>query len=92
VPDYRYTDETARYYPSLGIEAVPAGTEGGPTIAEFDEQPAPPAEGEEAAPVPEGARYVPDDGRWEPVKAAAKKKPTPAPSAPAAADTGQKEG
>jgi hypothetical protein len=39
VPDYRYTGDDARYYPSLGVDAVPAGAEGGPTVAAFEEPP-----------------------------------------------------
>lgn len=95
MPDYRYTGGDARYYPSLGLHAVPAGAEGGPTVAAFDERPAPPAEGEQPAPVPDGARYVPRDGRWEPVPAAKKKTTAPAApaaAAPAPAGDGQKEG
>lgn len=88
MPDYRYTGDDARYYPSLSLQAIPDGAEGGPTIAAFDERPAPTAEGEDTPPVPDGARYAPEDGRWEPVKTAAKKKTT----ATAAADDGQKEG
>lgn len=68
MPEYRYTGADARYYPQLGIEAVPAGEPGGPTVAEFDQ--------------------APKDGRWEPVPAPAKKK---APTAPAPAESGQKE-
>jgi hypothetical protein len=89
VPDYRYTGDDARYYPSLGLQAVPAGAEDGPTIATFDERPAPPAEGEAGPPVPDGARYAPEDGRWEPVTATAKKK---APTALRTAGDGQKAG
>lgn len=89
MPDYRYTGGDARYYPSLGLSAVPAGAEGGPTLAAFDERPVPPADGEEAPQVPEGARYAPDDGRWEPATPAAKK--TAAKKTDAAGD-GQKAG
>ncbi|MFI0894892.1 hypothetical protein [Streptomyces sp. NPDC020983] len=92
MPDYRYTGDDARYYPSLGLSAVPDGAEGGPTVATFDERPAA-ADGIAPAPVADGARYAPDDGRWEPVPAAKKKTTAPAPSpAPAPADSGQKEG
>lgn len=76
MPAFIYTGDDARYYPSLGVEAKPAGDEGPATVAEFDARPAAPAEGEEPAQQPEGARWVPDDGRWEPTK----KKPTPPPA------------
>jgi hypothetical protein len=95
VPAYLYTGEDARHYPTLGVDAKPADDDGPATVAEFDARPKPPADGEEPAAFDEGARYVPDDGRWEPTK----KRPTPpktdaAPSAPGtdtAAD-GQKAG
>jgi hypothetical protein len=92
VPDYRYTGGDARYYPGLGLHAVPADDEGGPTVASFDERPAPPADGGKPAPVPDGARYAPTDGRWEPAPAAKKKTTTAAAAAPAPAGDGQKEG
>ena len=76
MPAYVYTGEDARYYPTLGIEARPADDDGPATVAEFDTRPAAPADGQEAAAVPDGARYAPDDGRWEPTK----KKPTPPPA------------
>jgi hypothetical protein len=88
VPDYRYTGDDARHYPSLGLDAVPDGAEGGPTIAEFDERPAAPAEGEEPAEFDEGARYVPDDGRWEPATPAT---PAAAPAPPSAKKTAAKK-
>lgn len=92
MPEYRYTGEDARHYPTLSLDAVPAGEEGGPTVATFDERPAA-ADGEQLPPAPEGARYVPEDGRWEPVTAAKKKTTAPAAAAaPASAVDGQKEG
>lgn len=39
MPEYRYTGEDARYYPTLGIEAVPDGGKDGPTVADLDEAP-----------------------------------------------------
>lgn len=95
MPVYQYTGDDARYYPGLGVHARPADDQGPATVAEFDLRPPAPTEGEQ----PEGARWVPDDGRWAPAK---KKPTTPATaSAPAAqgdpaaagstAGTGQKE-
>lgn len=40
MPEYRYTGADARTYPTLGIQAVPAGAEGGPTVADLDQAPA----------------------------------------------------
>lgn len=90
MPAYIYTGDDARTYPTLGIEAKPADGDGAATVAEFDVRPPEPAEGEEPTPVPEGARYVPDDGRWEPTK----KKPTPPPAVETTetAAAGQKAG
>ncbi len=83
MPAYIYTGEDARTYPTLGIEAIPG------LVVEFDTRPPAPADGEPAAPAPEGARYAPADGRWEPTK----KKPTPpaAPAVPTPAADGPKE-
>lgn len=54
MPAYQYTGADDRYYPSLGLEAIPG------LVVEFDP---PPADGG-----PEGGRLVPQDGRWEPTK------------------------
>ncbi|MEW2518130.1 hypothetical protein [Actinacidiphila alni] len=72
MPAYIYTGDDARHYPTLGLDAKPADDQGPATVAEFDARP--PADSEPPV-FDEGARYVPDDGRWEPTK----KKPTPAP-------------
>ncbi|BBB00574.1 hypothetical protein RVR_10573 [Actinacidiphila reveromycinica] len=82
MPEYRYTGLDARTYPTLGLTAVPAGADGGPTVAQFDERPAPPADGTPPAPVPAGTRYAPTDGRWEPATPPAAAKKTAAPAAP----------
>ncbi|SFF11457.1 hypothetical protein SAMN05216251_108217 [Actinacidiphila alni] len=76
MPAYIYTGDDARHYPTLGLDAKPADDTGPATVAEFDARP--PADGDGPAPFDEGARYVPDDGRWEPTK----KKPTPSPARP----------
>ena len=92
MPTYQYTGTEPRYYPGLGLHAKPADDQG-PTVAEFEPRPPAPAAGEPPLQQPDGVRWVPDDGRWEP----SKKKPTapavPAESAPAdvPAGTGQKE-
>jgi hypothetical protein len=83
VPAYQYTGDDARYYPTLGLAVEPG------TVAEFDARPPAPAEGKPPLVKPEGARWAPADGRWEPTK----KKPTPPPAAEpdSAAGDGQKE-
>lgn len=89
MPAYIYTGDDARYYPGLGVEAKPADDDGPATVAEFDARPPTPAEGQPPQEQPEGARWVPDDGRWEPTK----KKPTPPPAVEDAvpADDAKKE-
>jgi hypothetical protein len=86
VPAFEYTGGDVRHYPSLGLDAEPG------LVVEFDARPPAPAEGVPSLQQPEGARWVPDDGRWTPTK----KKPTPPPAAEQApadapADDGQKE-
>lgn len=92
MPTYQYTGTEPRYYPGLGLHARPADDHGPATVAEFDDRPPAAAGGDEQPVQVEGARRVPDDGRWTP----SKKKPTPPPAVPATvpdsqAGDGQKE-